>query len=187
MLLSLLVPQVFPKHSAKFLRSTIGYVMRIREQTGMARNDLIDILLEFERSAKADKHKNQIALEGDILVAQAALFFTAGFETSSSAMSFALYELAKRPDLQTRLRNEIRDALEENGEELNYRMIANLEYLNMVIQEVLRLYPPLGFLDRECTLPLGQEYSFDPFSKLTIARGMPIYIPIYGLQRDPKV
>ncbi|XP_055905027.1 probable cytochrome P450 6g2 [Eupeodes corollae] len=178
--------KVFPKHSAKFLRSTINYVMRVREETGMARNDLIDLLLEFQRSAKADRRKSQIALEGDILVAQAALFFTAGFETSSSSMSFALYELAKRPDLQMRLRNEIRDALEENGGDINYRMIANLQYLHMIIQEVLRLYPPLGFLDRECTVQDGEVYSFDPFSSLIVRRGMPIYIPVFGIQRDPK-
>lgn len=35
----------------------------------------------------------EIVFQGDVLVAQAAAFFTAGYETSSSAMSFALYEL----------------------------------------------------------------------------------------------
>lgn len=34
-----------------------------------------------------------IVFQGDVLVAQAAAFFTAGYETSSSAMSFTLYEL----------------------------------------------------------------------------------------------
>lgn len=52
-------------------------------------------------------------LEGDALVAQAAVFFTGGFETSSSTMSFTLYELAMNPEIQTKLREEILDTLKK--------------------------------------------------------------------------
>lgn len=56
-------------------------------------------------------------------MAQAAIFFTGGFETSSSAMSFTLYELAKNPDIQNRVRKEIFDTINKNEGKLTYEMV----------------------------------------------------------------
>lgn len=67
-----------------------------RERSGVQRNDLIDTLIELKNEKRScDADDDGLVFEGDVLVAQAAIFFTAGFETSSSAMTFALYELAK--------------------------------------------------------------------------------------------
>ncbi|XP_017487087.1 PREDICTED: cytochrome P450 6g1-like [Rhagoletis zephyria] len=123
----------------------------------------------------------------DMLTAQAAVFLTAGFETSSSTMAFALYELAKHPDLQERLRNEIRDALLIDHGKLSYETITNLPYLGMVVDEVLRLYPVLPVLDRE-HLPREEDKPFDlrPYYDYKVPTGMAVYIPIFGIQRDPK-
>lgn len=57
----------------------------------------------------------------------------------------------------------------------------------MVISEVLRLYPPLPFLDRECTVPSGDDYSLAPESHFRIPKGMPVVIPIFSMHRDPQV
>lgn len=57
------------------------------------------------------------------MVAQAAVFFTGGFETSSSTMSFGLYELAKNPNIQEKLRQEIRETLKENDGKVTYDMV----------------------------------------------------------------
>ena len=61
--------------------------------------------------------------DGDDLLAQAAILFAAGFETSSTTMSFTLYELALNPDVQKKLRAEIQDALEETGGKITYDMV----------------------------------------------------------------
>ncbi|XP_037941624.1 probable cytochrome P450 6g2 [Teleopsis dalmanni] len=178
--------KVVPKKSTEFIRSTINFVMEQRELSGKTRNDLIDILIEYKNWSKAQnekKEKSNVLFEGDILVAQAAIFFTAGFETSSATMSFALYELSKRPLLQKRVRDEIRNALRESNGKVTQQLIDSLEYTQMVIYETLRLYPPLPFLDRECTIDANDTYTLD---KITIKRGMPIYIPVYGLHMDPK-
>lgn len=62
-------------------------------------------------------------MEGDALVAQAAVFFTGGFETSSTTMTFTLYELAKYPDLQEKLREEILDTLSKSDGKVTYDMV----------------------------------------------------------------
>lgn len=68
-----------------------------REKSGDIRNDLIDTLLVL-RKEDADKtySPENIVFQGDVLVAQAASFFSAGFETSSAVLSFGLFELCRR-------------------------------------------------------------------------------------------
>lgn len=54
--------------------------------------------------------------------------------------------------------------------------------------EILRMYPPLPFLDRECTVPADEKgYALDPYTDFVIPRGMPVLIPVYAIHRDPKV
>lgn len=183
-LVKLLHLQVFSPKTTDFLRKTITYVMEERTKSGLTRNDLIDVLVKFRKDAENDS--THFANDMDSVIAQAAIFFSAGFETSSATMSFSLYELAKRQDIQQRLRDEIREALlqSENGQ-VSYDQINEMKYLNNVVTEVLRMYTPLPFLDRECTAPQG--YSLKPYCDFTIPTGMPVYIPASAIQRDPNV
>lgn len=86
------------------------------------------------------------------------------------------------------MRKEIREALNKHGK-MTYDLIANdLPYMSAVLKETLRLYPILPFLDRVCVLPPNSEgYSMEPFSSFKIPSGMPVYIPVYNMQRDPEV
>ena len=61
--------------------------------------------------------------DGDDLVSQASIFFAAGFETSSSTISFTLYELALNPDVQKTLRAELQDALAKTDGKITYDMV----------------------------------------------------------------
>lgn len=65
----------------------------------------------------------KLELEGDALVAQAAVFFSGGFETTSTTTSFALYEIAQNQEVQTRLRNEIFEGLKKNNGKITYEMV----------------------------------------------------------------
>lgn len=66
--------------------------------------------------------------------AQAFVFFAAGFETSSTTLSFVFYELAVNPEIQKKLQNEIDSNLEENDQKLTYEGITKMEYLEWVVQ-----------------------------------------------------
>nr|AID61450.1 cytochrome P450 [Calliphora stygia] len=187
-LVSLFRVKLFTPDFSNFLRSTISYVMKEREISGKQRNDLIDILVALKREVATGNINEAIAKNPDVLVAQAAVFLTAGFETSSSTMTFTLFELAKQTDLQERLRKEINEALIKDQGSLTYETITSLEYLNMVVEEVLRLYPVLPFLDRQHNRPASenQGFSLKPYYDYTLPDDMPVYIPIFGIQRDPK-
>lgn len=67
------------------------------------------------------------------LFAQGTLFFIAGFETVSTAMAFALHELALNPDVQDRLYKEIKENDMKYGGKLNFAGIQNMTYLDMVV------------------------------------------------------
>ena len=67
------------------------------------------------------------------LAAQAFIFFLGGFETSSSTMTFCLYELSLHQDIQDRLREEIDVVLQKHDGKLTYEGIQEMEYLDKVV------------------------------------------------------
>ncbi|GAB0089364.1 Cytochrome P450 [Sergentomyia squamirostris] len=170
---------LFSNETNQFLRSSIKYVMEKREKSGTKRGDLIDTLITM-------KNEDPDFFYGDTLVAQAAIFLIAGYETASSATSFALYELCRHPEIQEKLRKEIIKYSDKYGT-IQYESINEMEYLHMVVKEILRLYPPLPFLDRVCIPADDKEsYSLEPYHKFAIPRGMKVYIPVIPIHRDPK-
>jgi hypothetical protein len=67
------------------------------------------------------------------LAAQAFVFFAAGYETSSTTMTFCLYELSLHQDIQNRLREEIDVVLLKHDGKLTYEGIQEMEYLDKVV------------------------------------------------------
>lgn len=175
-----LKPKFFGKGPSTYLRTIFWDVINQRIESGQKRNDLIDLLIDLKEKYK-DETNNGFKLDGDDLVAQAAIFFTGGFETSSTTMAFTLYELALNPEIQKTLRTEIVEAIEKNEGKLTYDMIMSLPYLDMVISETLRKYPPLAFLDRVACA----DYKV-PNSDLVIEKNTPIFISMAGIHYDPE-
>lgn len=77
------------------------------------------------------------------LVDQSMTFLGAGHETTASALQWAVYALCKNPNVQTRLRDEIRANLPslDDPTPISAAAIDNLPYLNAVCNEVLRFHP----------------------------------------------
>lgn len=59
--------------------------------------------------------------------------FVAGFEPVASAMSFCLYELALRKDIQDKLREEIKSLKFKNNGVIDNNLLVDLNYLDMVL------------------------------------------------------
>lgn len=100
-------------------------------------------------------------------------------------MSFMGHELALHPEIQERLIREIDDLQEALAGKLpTYEDIQGLNYLDMVLSETLRLWPPAMFLDRICTKPLTIE-DYDG-TEIKFEKGDAINIPVYCLHTDPE-
>ncbi|CAD1480427.1 unnamed protein product, partial [Heterotrigona itama] len=170
-----LLPYDMPtKLFIKITSETLNY----REKNNIVRPDFMNILMELRRHPE----KINIELTDELLAAQAFIFFTAGFETSSTTISNTLYELALNPDIQTKLREEIKQFEVKNGGEWKYETIKEMKYLHKVFQETLRKYPPLVLLSRLST----EDYTFDN-TKITIPKGTLIWIPVFAIHRDPDI
>lgn len=68
-----------------------------------------------------------------LIASQAFLFFAAGFETSSTALSFCLLELAINPEIQQSLSIEIDTTLEKCKGLITYDAIQSMSYLDKVV------------------------------------------------------
>ncbi|XP_055681826.1 probable cytochrome P450 6g2 [Lutzomyia longipalpis] len=170
---------LFSKETNEFLRSSVNCVMEERIKSGSKRNDLIDALI-------AMREEDSDLFKGDTLVAQAAAFIIAGYESSSSAIAFALYELAQNQEIQEKLRKEIKSYIEKY-ESIQYETVHEMKYLHCVVQEIFRLYPSLPFLERICTPTDGKStYSLEPYHKFAVPSGMSVYIPLLAIHRDPN-
>ena len=76
--------------------------------------------------------------ENELVSNSVGLFFV-GVDTTSIFLSYFFYCLGQNQDAQDRLREEI---IQGVGEDFDYYEVSNLKYLDNVINEVLRLYPP---------------------------------------------
>uniref|UniRef100_A0A182ST71 Cytochrome P450 n=1 Tax=Anopheles maculatus TaxID=74869 RepID=A0A182ST71_9DIPT len=91
------------------------------------------------------------------------------------------YELAKNPDIQERLRQEINQAIDENEGQVTYDVAMSIQYLDNVINETLRKYPPVESLNRVPSV----DYLI-PGTKHVIPKRTLVQIPVHALQRDPE-
>ena len=76
------------------------------------------------------------------VLAQSVIFLIAGYETSSNTLSFTCYHLAMHPQVQEKLQEEIDSVWADDDNMPSYDTVHELPYLDMVISETLRLYPP---------------------------------------------
>ncbi|XP_073811653.1 cytochrome P450 6g1-like [Musca autumnalis] len=178
----------FDKDCIAFLKGSMRHVIKDREESGSTRNDLIDIVIKLKQELPSNepKHVNPFL---DMMYSQAIVFLTAGYETSATAMSFALFELAKDREIQEKLRKEIAHAFREaKGAQLSYEAFNAMEYLDMVVSETLRMYPVIPILERKYGKAEGptNPYSLMPYCDYAIPEGMPVYISVYGLHYDSK-
>lgn len=178
----------------KEVMDMVRTIMQQRNNEPCGRNDFIDLLLECKKKGdmvgdsivdvNVDGSPKKVSIEMDdaIMAAQSFVFFVAGFETSSSATSFTLHQLAYNPKVQIKVQEEIDRVLSKHENKLSYDAISEMTYLKWCLDEGLRMLPSVGFLQRQCVRP----YTFADI-QLSIDPGVNVMIPVDAYQNDTQI
>ncbi|XP_042778567.1 cytochrome P450 3A12 isoform X1 [Panthera onca] len=165
---------LFPKSVINFFTKSVKRMKESRlKDKQKHRVDLLQLMINSQNSKETDTHKALSDLE---LVAQSVIFIFAGYEPTSTSLSFLVYELATHPDVQQKLQEEI-DATFPNKAPPTYDALVQMEYLDMVLNETLRLYPIAGRLERVCKRDVE-------ISGVFIPKGTVVMVPTFTLHRD---
>uniref|UniRef100_V5GHG9 Cytochrome P450 6A1 n=1 Tax=Anoplophora glabripennis TaxID=217634 RepID=V5GHG9_ANOGL len=119
--------RVFRKEVCDFYTSVVQDTISYREKNSVKRNDFMQLLLEMKaKDDNATENGNTLTMPE--IIAQSFVFFIAGFETSSTTMTFALFELARNTAAQDKVREEIRTVLAKHDNKVTYDSMNELVY-----------------------------------------------------------
>ncbi|XP_021953142.1 cytochrome P450 6j1 [Folsomia candida] len=104
-----------------------------------------------------------------------------GYKTTQTLIAMCAYVLALHQDVQDKLRDEVNAMMESHGDEFTFAAVNEMTYIEMVINETLRIYSPVGLVGRMCR----KEYAV-PDTTLVLKVGDIILISLYGLHYDEE-
>jgi cytochrome P450 len=170
------VPYWFPRPGAilgrkpvRIMHAMVGKAIedRRKQATGMA-DDLLDHMLRAE-----DPETGRRMTPQD-LVHNMQFFIVAGHDTTALTLAWALLLLAGDPEAQERGRAEAQAALGDAPARAEH--LPAMPYVRQVLEETLRLYPPVGLLARNVRAP-------DELCGREIRPNDTLFLPIYALHR----
>lgn len=122
---------------SEFFLKVVADVVKHREENSVQRNDFMNLLLQLKNSGDVED-KNKLSLEQ--IAAQSFVFFLAGFETSSTTMTFCLHELSLHQDIQEKARENVMEVMEKCGGKITYEGLHEMTYLEQCINGLLIFY-----------------------------------------------
>jgi len=140
-----------------------------RRQSSARISDLLTMLMEA-------RDENGEPMSDKQLRDEIITLLTAGHETTTLVLSWTCFLLATRPDVVERMTAE---AAFLNGRSPTYEDLMKLRYSRMVVEESMRLYPPVWTMGRTAV-------NEDEIGGYRIAAGSEILIFPYITQRHPK-
>ncbi|KAK5646953.1 hypothetical protein RI129_005417 [Pyrocoelia pectoralis] len=128
----------------------------------------LDLLLEYN-------------LTDEAISEEVETFMFEGHDTTAAGISFALYCLSKNPDIQLTAVEELRRIFDDDNERApTYQDLQEMKYLEMVIKESLRLYPPVPIFSRF----LKEDVAFNG---AILPKGLTLMVYTLFLHRDPHI
>jgi cytochrome P450 len=160
------------KRALRALNGIVDGLIRERRREGRDHGDLLSMLMH------ARDEETGHGMTDEQLRSETLTFLMAGHETSATALTWTFFLLATHPAVRERARQEARTALGERAPAL--ADVARLDYTRMVIEEAMRLYPPIWALPR-------QAVAADEIGGYAIPAGSTVGLCSYITHRHPDV
>jgi cytochrome P450 len=152
------------------LDGVIHQIIRMRRESRAEHNDLLSLLLQAQDEDGSGMSDRQLRDEVMTL-------FLAGHETTALVLSWTWYLLTNHPEVEKKLVAELHEAL--NGRSPAVADLPSLQYVEMVVKETMRLYPPAWIIGREAVSPFEiNGYSFPAGAQVSVSPWL--------MQRDPR-
>jgi len=178
LLTPLRVPMAWPtpqnlrfKRARKVLDAHVGKIISERRQARERPQDLLSMFLDV-RDAESGEGMTDQQIRDEVMT-----LVLAGHETTANALSWAFYLLSTHPSEEARLRAEVDLVL--SGRDPTFEDLPRLSYALNVIQESLRLYPPVWMIGR-------QSKTADVICGYAIPAGGRVTVSPYVLHHHPK-
>ena len=172
------IPPVLPTHadrmfrgSIKTLRGVVSELISERRKSGADRGDLLSMFMlarDEETGAQMDDTQ---------LIDESVTMLVAGHETTATTLSWIWALLHQHPEVEARLHAEVDSVLA--GRTPTVEDLARMPYSRMVVDEALRLYPPIYVLSRKVIAE-------DELCGFRIRGGTSVDISPYATHRLPE-
>ena len=155
-----------------FLNSLLIEIINQRRKEDFQKDDLLSMLMNIRDEETGE------AMDDQQLLDEVKTIFVAGNETSANALTWTLYLLSQNPDAEEKMIKEIDEKLNA-GTVLTFENIMQFQYVRMVIDESLRLFPPAWAVGR-------RNYQPDELGNYRIDAETNVIVPIIYIHRNEK-
>uniref|UniRef100_A0A1Q3FLF1 Putative cytochrome p450 n=1 Tax=Culex tarsalis TaxID=7177 RepID=A0A1Q3FLF1_CULTA len=176
---------ILPRDIANYFMTLIPETVTYREKNNVTRPDFLQLLIQLKNKGTVDGSEQEASSETltmNQVVAQSFVFMLGGFETTSTALTFALFELANNPEIQEKARGEVSSVLARHDGKITYEALKEMTYLEQIVNETLRMYPPVTFVARNA----NHAYRLTN-PDVTLEADTMVLVPVYAIQRDPEI
>ncbi len=159
------------RRAVRRLDALVHRIIAGRHASGGDRGDLLSMLVQAQ-DADDGARMSARQVRDEVMT-----IFLAGHETTAVALSWTWYLLARHPDVEARLVDELRDVL--GGRTPSVADLPRLKYAEMVVTESMRLYPPAYGIGRQAVK--ATEIAGHAFARSDI-----FVAPTWVVHRDPR-
>jgi cytochrome P450 len=163
--------QVRFRHARDELQRVVDELVSERAAHTDGRDDVLSRLI-ISAGQEVSPRIGQVRLRDELVT-----LLLAGHETTASTLSWSLYLIDRHPEVRERLRDEAIAVLSDRLP--TYEDLHQLRYTTMVVEEVMRLYPPVWILPRKAV-------GSDEVGGYDVPPGADILICPYTLHRHPR-